>query len=89
MDVSRRNFLRGSIAAGALAFGGSALAACAPTTKDEAKKDAATSGTQSGRWSWSNAPEPIADSSIKETKECDICVVGAGSPATPPPCTQQ
>ena len=83
MDVSRRNFLRGSIAAGALAFGGSALAACAPATKGEAKKDAATSGTQSGRWSWSNAPEPIADSSIKETKECDICVVGAGVAGNP------
>ena len=83
MDVSRRNFLKGSIAAGALALGGNALSACAPSAKDDAKKDTSASETQSGRWSWSNAPEPIEESSIKETKECDICVVGAGVAGNP------
>ncbi len=73
-SISRRGFLAGITATGALAAAG-ALAGCAP---GEAKKgdnaDAATSAKSS---TWRDKPEPITD--IAETLEADIVVIGAGN----------
>lgn len=80
MTCARRNFIRGSLAAGALALGGTALTACAPSSAEEATESAAQT---TGRWSWSTAPEPIADSDIAETVDCDVCIPGAGVAGNP------
>ncbi|WP_417143720.1 FAD-binding protein [Raoultibacter massiliensis] len=72
--ISRRSFLAGLTATGALAAT-SALAGCAPSASGETgstgKADADTAA------SWRDKPEPITD--IAETLEADIVVVGAGN----------
>lgn len=72
--ISRRSFLAGLTATGALAAT-SALAGCAPSASGETgstgKADAGTAA------SWRDKPEPITD--IAETLEADIVVVGAGN----------
>lgn len=80
MEVSRRSFIRGSLAAGALAVGGAALAGCTPAS---AESQAAATAQTSGRWSWSTAPESIPESDIKDTYDCDVCIVGAGVAGNP------
>lgn len=73
-SISRRNFLAGVTAAGALAAAGT-LAGCAPQTKSEGgSASTADSTTQS---SWRDKPEMPTD--IAETLEADIVVVGAGN----------
>ena len=70
--ISRRNFLAGLTATGALAAAG-ALAGCAPQSKGDTKggTDAAAQG------SWRDKPALPAD--IAETLEADLVVVGAGN----------
>lgn len=81
MNYSRRSFLKGSFAAGAMAVGGAALASCAPQAGTSAER--AQDAQPSGRWSWSVAPDPIEDSAIKDTYDCDVCIVGAGVAGNP------
>lgn len=85
VKVSRRSFLKGAVAGGVLAASGAALSACSPASSSSAASD--TSGgsqeASTGRWSWSVAPEPIADSDIVETYDCDICVIGLGAAGAP------
>ena len=80
MDYSRRSFIKGSLAAGALAVGGAALAGCSP---QDNVPSSASSTESAGRWSWSIAPEPIAESDIANTYDCEVCVVGAGVAGNP------
>lgn len=71
-DLSRRGFLTGSAAVGALAAFG--LAGCSPATSG----DKATSGSKkdAAKTTWSDQPEAPE---ITETVEADLVVVGAGN----------
>ena len=71
--ISRRNFLAGITATGALAAAG-ALAGCAPQAQAEGR---AARPTPTRRRSWRDKPEMPAD--IAETLEADLVVVGAGN----------
>ena len=72
-NLSRRGFLTGAAAAGALAAMG--LTACAPTPAAEGgTKTADTGGAAS---SWRDKPEMPAD--VAETVDADIVVIGAGN----------
>ncbi|BAK43991.1 FAD-binding protein [Eggerthella sp. YY7918] len=81
MEVTRRSFIKGSLALGALTAGGAALSACAPTQADKANE--MSDDASQGRWSWSIAPRPIDDSQVSETLDCDVCIVGAGVAGNP------
>ncbi len=70
-NLSRRGFLTGAAAAGALAAMG--LAGCAPQQAAEGTKTADTGAASS----WRDKPEMPTD--IAETLEADIVVVGAGN----------
>ncbi|HIW76040.1 MAG TPA: FAD-binding protein [Candidatus Gordonibacter avicola] len=79
--ISRRNFIGGMAGAGALAALG--LAGCAPKAQGEAtgdtkKADGAAEG-QNAAADWLGTAPEIAESDIKETKECDLLIVGAGN----------
>lgn len=69
-NVSRRGFITGSAAAGALAALG--LAGCAPTKSEGGSK----STKDAEKTSWRTQPEAP---SISETVEADIVVIGAGN----------
>lgn len=71
-DLSRRGFLTGSAAVGALAAFG--LAGCSPATSG----DKATSGSKkdAAKTTWRDQPEAPE---ITETVEADLVVVGAGN----------
>ena len=71
--ISRRGFLAGITATGALAAAG-ALAGCAPQAKSE-KGDA--KGDTAAQSSWRDKPEMPTD--IAETLEADLVVIGAGN----------
>ena len=80
-NLSRRGFLTGAAATGALAAM-AAVTGCAPSSNAPAG-EAAASGEENlastgSQWSWEVAPEPIAEDQIVETVESDIVVVGAG-----------
>ena len=72
--ISRRNFLAGITATGALAAAG-ALAGCAPQAQAEGGKSGKADADAQG--SWRDKPEMPAD--IAETLEADLVVVGAGN----------
>ncbi|MEG1907087.1 MAG: FAD-dependent oxidoreductase [Gordonibacter sp.] len=74
--ISRRNFLAGLTATGALAAAG-ALAGCAPQAQATGGKGDKTAQLAS----WRDKPEPITD--IAETIEVDLVVVGAGNGGLP------
>ena len=80
--IDRRAFLKGAVATGAIAAAASALAAC---SSDGAAGGAAAGGAEgeevTGRephFSFDTAPDPIAESDIVETKECEILICGGG-----------
>lgn len=69
MEMARRDFIKRSVAAATVAaasMGGVALA-------EEAQQPTVVAHT------WDVAPEPIADSDIVQTYDCDVCVVGLGN----------
>ncbi len=72
--ISRRNFLAGLTATGALAAAG-ALAGCAPQAQGEASAKSNDKGAAQS--SWRDKPEMPTD--IAETLEADLVVVGAGN----------
>ena len=89
MELNRRDFLKGTLAAGALAATGTALAACSPSSSGAEGGVAASSSDGAAgvltadnyremKWSFEIPPEPVADSDIVETYTHDIVVVGAG-----------
>lgn len=86
-NMDRRGFLKGAGVAGAaaVAAGTIGLAGCAP------KEPGALSGTggdgelildaekfTNAKWSFEIPPEPIDESEIAETVDCEILVIGAG-----------
>lgn len=72
-NLSRRGFLTGAAAAGALAAMG--LAGCAPTPAAEGSTKTAETGTAAT--SWRDKPEMPTE--FVETVDADIVVVGAGN----------
>lgn len=85
-NLSRRGFLTGAAAAGALAAMG--LAGCAPTPAAEGGTKTADTGAAAAT-SWRDKPEMPTE--FVETVDADIVVVGAGNgalwPPPPPPRT--
>ena len=71
--ISRRSFLTGAAATGALATFG--LAGCAPKGPEEAAS--ATEPTEVAS-DWLGAAPEVAESDIASTRDCDILIVGAG-----------
>lgn len=76
-NLSRRSFLTGTAAAGALAAFG--LAGCAPQTSSE--KSAASSGTTRKEASvdWLGEAPSYNDDQVAKTYDADVIVVGAGT----------
>lgn len=72
--LSRRSLLVGAAATAGIAAGATIAstshAAEAPSDKQ-------------GQWSWLTAPDPIADSDVAKTLDCDILILGAGSGGVP------
>ena len=76
--LSRRSFLTGSVATGALAAVG--LAGCSPApAATNADPAPASSTTLDGRHPWEVYPGDIAESEIAETVEQDVVIVGLGA----------
>lgn len=75
-SIERRNFLKGAIALGASAgLGG--LVGCAPAADKQTETLSAT-GANGTQHSWEMPPEPIDESSVSETVDADVVIVGAG-----------
>ena len=93
MEINRRTFLKGAVAAGTLGAAG-ALAACT-TGGGEGGGTESTGSTGGGtsapkgdlftvedlkrKWAFEIAPDPIGDDQIDETIEADVVVVGCGT----------
>ena len=81
-SIDRRAFLKGAIATGAGAVVMSSLAACANGAGGDAGSAADGEGGEvTGRepkFSFDTPPDPIPESDIVETKECEVLVVGGG-----------
>lgn len=79
--IDRRQFLAGFAAAGAtVAVAG--LAGCAPTTKSSeqvAEEEEASKAASAGTDAWLGEAPSIADADCKETVDCEVLVIGAGT----------
>jgi succinate dehydrogenase/fumarate reductase flavoprotein subunit len=83
MELNRRDFLKGALVAGAGVTAGAALVACDPGAAESPTAGSSASGGNGpaaangiGKHTWEVKPDPIT--SIAETKDYDIVVVGAG-----------
>ncbi|MEG2006907.1 MAG: FAD-binding protein [Raoultibacter sp.] len=76
--ISRRSFIGGSALSAVGLLGGVALAGCAPSSTPPATKGNDAEKGAAGKPSWMTKPDAIADSSIKETIETEMLVIGAG-----------
>ncbi|MDR2380869.1 MAG: FAD-binding protein [Bifidobacteriaceae bacterium] len=74
-DVTRRGFIGGGLATGALAAMG-AVAACSPQSKSSGESQA--NGDGATGYTWETKPDDIPESDITEVKEADVIVVGGG-----------
>jgi succinate dehydrogenase/fumarate reductase flavoprotein subunit len=92
MELDRRTFLKGVLAAGSLTAAGGALVACggdeaqtpAPNTPASGSGGTADSGVFTPedlqrKWAFEIAPDPIGDDKIVETIDADVVVVGCGT----------
>lgn len=79
-SISRRSFL----GLGAAATAGVALAGCTPSQTPEPQESAISQDGKPTEFvpSFLNAPEPIDESTISETIDVDVCVVGLGLAGT-------
>ena len=75
-DISRRSFLTGAAATGALATLG--LAGCAPKAVAEGGSDATAESAAAPANDWLGTAPEVAASDIATTRDCDILIVGAG-----------
>lgn len=75
--LSRRDFITGGAAAGAL-VALSMTVGCAPKTTSTADAGDGASLAQTGGHSWETVPEPISADAISGTREADVVIVGAG-----------
>ena len=74
--MSRRNFLKGaSFGAAAIAASGM-IAGCSPSKDDSSKTSSNNASADANVSNWRTAPEPIDESKITETAECDVLVLG-------------
>ena len=82
--IDRRAFLKGAVATGAVAAAGAALSACSSAGGDagSAADPAGEGGLGQPHYSFDVPPDPIAESDIVETKECEILIVGGGVAGT-------
>lgn len=71
-DMTRRSFLTGAAAAGAVAVTG--MAGCSPGS--DTSTNGASDSSGSGGYPWDTAPAPITD--FAETIEAEVLVIGAG-----------
>ena len=83
MKLSRRSFL--GLGATAAVVAGAGLAGCAPAAKGDSQSgasagDAAAASGNPTEFtpSWMNPPAPIDESTVAETIDVDVCVVGLG-----------
>ncbi|MEG0477481.1 MAG: FAD-binding protein [Raoultibacter sp.] len=77
--LSRRAFL--GLGATAAVVAGAGLAGCAPQSKTDAKGDAgknAAAGTPPAEYTPNFMTAPAVPANVKETKECDVLVIGLG-----------
>lgn len=76
--LSRRSFLTGAgiLAAGAGISASGMLTGCAPAKTKSAKDDAAETKTSED---WLGSAPEVSSSDIKETKETDLLIIGAGN----------
>lgn len=91
--LSRRSFLTGAAATGALAAA-AGLMGCAPqassgqdTSSGTANAGAGETGSTAGGHSWDKKPDPIPASDIAETIETDVLVIGAGNAGVAAACS--
>lgn len=76
--ISRRHFLTGVTATGALAAFG--LAGCAPKTRDTAPAESAQeASTANGTPDWLGTAPEIDPADIIETRETELLIIGAGN----------
>lgn len=86
MELTRRNFLAGGLAASALGIAG--LVGCSPaanTSADDGAKDqsaASSNASSANERPWEVAPEQISDGDITETIETDVVIIGLGASGT-------
>lgn len=74
--ISRRSFLTGATAAGALTMLGGVVG-CAPSNT-AANAESGSTADGGSQPSFMTAPEPIADGDVVETVETEVLVIGAG-----------
>lgn len=74
--MERRGFLKGIAAIGAAA-GAATLAGCASPAPSKGSSPT-TASAAGATHSWEVAPEPIDESSISETIDADVVIIGAG-----------
>ncbi len=92
MELSRRKFLQGALATGAVAASAGALAACSPSSSNSGSATSTSAGASGSpanegltaesvkqKWAFEIAPEPISEDQITDTKEAEIIIVGAGT----------
>lgn len=76
--ISRRTFLAGAAATGAVAAIG--LAGCAPkSASEEAEASAASSASAAAHTDWLGEAPEIAESDLVETLDTEVLVIGAGT----------
>lgn len=79
-SFSRRGFLAGGAALGAMAAAG--LAGCAPSAKESGEEGGEALEVESGLHSWEVYPGDIDKDSIVETIESDVVIIGLGASGT-------
>lgn len=83
-QISRRDFLKGSVATGMLGAVAATGLGCAPAqqTSSEALSETGTVADAAETSSWRVAPESVAEDAIVDETVADIVVIGAGHAGT-------
>lgn len=80
MELTRRSFLKGALASGALVAGTGALAGCNPAAESSTTQgknaSAGAAEPQEAIWSWELPEDPVTD--FAEEKSYDVIVAGCG-----------
>lgn len=85
--ITRRGFVTGAAAAGALAAA-AGLIGCAPQSGPSEGSDAGIdAGVSAGGHSWDVKPDPIPESDIAETIDVEVLVIGAGNAGVAAACS--
>ena len=94
--ISRRSFLTGAAATGALAAA-AGLMGCAPQQAADGKTEAGNAGaagageggasSAAGSHTWDVKPDPIPESDIAGTTDVDVVVIGAGNAGVAAACS--